>query len=190
MLITGPGGRRQGNRRADDPPVEPARQGAFHRRFRGDDEPRPGRGGAVRQRESTASHDPGLLEQAHGGTLFLDEIADMPLTTQAKILRVLTDQSYHRIGGQRPIKVDVRVLSATSRNLADEIAGGPFPRGPLLSAERRSRAHPGSARAAGGHPRARQSFPDALRRRAADHASEPCRMRRWRRCRRTIGPET
>jgi two-component system nitrogen regulation response regulator NtrX len=69
---------------------------------------------------------PGLLEQAHGGTLFLDEIADMPMTTQAKILRVLTDQSYHRIGGQRPIKVDVRVLSATSRNLGDEIANGRF----------------------------------------------------------------
>src|ERR671921_859117 len=57
---------------------------------------------------------PGLLEHAHGGTLFLDEIADMPLTTQAKILRVLTDQSYHRVGGQRAVKVDVRVLSATS----------------------------------------------------------------------------
>jgi two-component system nitrogen regulation response regulator NtrX len=69
---------------------------------------------------------PGLLEQAHGGTLFLDEIADMPMTTQGKILRVLTDQSYHRIGGQRPIKVDVRVLSATSRNLGDEIANGRF----------------------------------------------------------------
>jgi len=69
---------------------------------------------------------PGLLEQAHGGTLFLDEIADMPITTQGKILRVLTDQSYHRIGGQRPIKVDVRVLSATSRNLADEIENGRF----------------------------------------------------------------
>ena len=69
---------------------------------------------------------PGLLEQAHGGTLFLDEIADMPLTTQGKILRVLTDQSYNRIGGQRPVKVDVRVLSATSRNLADEIAAGRF----------------------------------------------------------------
>ena len=50
----------------------------------------------------------------------------MPLTTQAKILRVLTDQSYTRVGGQRPVKVDVRVLSATSRNLADEIAGGRF----------------------------------------------------------------
>jgi two-component system nitrogen regulation response regulator NtrX len=69
---------------------------------------------------------PGLLEQAHGGTLFLDEIADMPSTTQAKILRVLTDQSYHRVGGQRPVKVDVRGLSATSRDLAQEIAGGRF----------------------------------------------------------------
>ena len=69
---------------------------------------------------------PGLLEQAHGGTLFLDEIADMPLTTQGKILRVLTDQSYHRVGGTRPVKVDVRVLSATSRNLAEEIAAGRF----------------------------------------------------------------
>lgn len=69
---------------------------------------------------------PGLLEHAHGGTLFLDEIADMPLTTQAKILRVLTDQSYHRVGGQRPVKVDVRVLSATSRNLQDEITSGRF----------------------------------------------------------------
>ena len=76
--------------------------------------------------ESDGAMRPGLLEHAHGGTLFLDEIADMPLTTQGKILRVLTDQSYTRIGGQRPVKVDVRVLSATSRNLQDEIAGARF----------------------------------------------------------------
>ena len=76
--------------------------------------------------ESDGTMRPGLLEHAHGGTLFLDEIADMPLTTQGKILRVLTDQSYTRIGGQRPVKVDVRVLSATSRNLQDEIAAGRF----------------------------------------------------------------
>jgi two-component system nitrogen regulation response regulator NtrX len=76
--------------------------------------------------ESDGVARPGLLEQAHGGTLFLDEIADMPLTTQGKILRVLTDQSFTRVGGQRPVKVDVRVLSATSRDLADEIANGRF----------------------------------------------------------------
>jgi two-component system, NtrC family, nitrogen regulation response regulator NtrX len=69
---------------------------------------------------------PGLLEQAHGGTLFLDEIADMPTTTQAKILRVLTDQSFARVGGQRTVKVDVRVVSATSRHLPDEIAESRF----------------------------------------------------------------
>jgi len=69
---------------------------------------------------------PGLLEQAHGGTLFLDEIADMPLTTQAKILRVLTDQSFTRIGGQRIVKVDVRVISSTAAKLTDEIAVGRF----------------------------------------------------------------
>lgn len=69
---------------------------------------------------------PGLLEQAHGGTLFLDEIADMPVTTQAKILRVLTDQSFTRVGGQRVVKVELRVVSATSRDLAEEIAAGRF----------------------------------------------------------------
>ena len=76
--------------------------------------------------ESEGVMRPGLLEHAHGGTMFLDEIADMPLTTQGKILRVLTDQSYNRVGGQRPVKVDVRVLSATSRNLQDEISAGRF----------------------------------------------------------------
>ncbi|WP_293879827.1 sigma-54 dependent transcriptional regulator [Sphingomonas sp.] len=69
---------------------------------------------------------PGLLERAHGGTLFLDEIADMPLTTQGKILRVLTEQSFVRVGGTRTVRVDVRVVSATSRNLAEEIAAGRF----------------------------------------------------------------
>src|SRR3546814_3602437 len=64
---------------------------------------------------------PGLLEQGHGGTLYLDEIADMPLTTQGKILRVLTDQSFTRVGGQRLVKVDVRVISSTARQLSVEI---------------------------------------------------------------------
>ena len=69
---------------------------------------------------------PGLLEQAHGGTLFLDEIADMPLTTQGRILRVLTEQKFNRVGGQRQVKVDVRVVSATGRDLTTEIAEGRF----------------------------------------------------------------
>lgn len=68
----------------------------------------------------------GLLEQAHGGTLFLDDVADMPMTTQAKILRVLTEQVFQRVGGARWVRVDVRVISATSRDLAAEIAAGRF----------------------------------------------------------------
>jgi two-component system nitrogen regulation response regulator NtrX len=68
----------------------------------------------------------GLLEQAHGGTLFLDEIADMPPATQARVLRVLTDQSFTRVGGTRVVKVDVRVVSATARDLSVEIAEGRF----------------------------------------------------------------
>ena len=64
---------------------------------------------------------PGYLEQAHGGTLYLDEVADMPLTTQAKILRVLTDQSFTRVSGQRQVKVDVRFITSTARNLVEEI---------------------------------------------------------------------
>jgi len=65
---------------------------------------------------------PGLLELADGGTLYLDEVADMPLSTQARILRVLTDQAFVRVGGVRQIRVDVRVVSSTSRNLEREIA--------------------------------------------------------------------
>jgi two-component system nitrogen regulation response regulator NtrX len=69
---------------------------------------------------------PGLLEQAHGGTLFIDEVADMPPSTQAKILRVLTDQSFTRVGGQRTVKVDMRVVSSSARSLQEEIAAGRF----------------------------------------------------------------
>ena len=64
----------------------------------------------------------GLLEMADGGTLYFDEVADMPPSTQARILRVLTEQSFVRVGGNRQIRVDVRVVSSTSRNLETEIA--------------------------------------------------------------------
>ncbi|MCB2087459.1 MAG: sigma-54 dependent transcriptional regulator [Sphingomonadaceae bacterium] len=64
---------------------------------------------------------PGLLEMADGGTLYLDEVADMPLSTQARILRVLTEQSFVRVGGNRQIGVDVRVVSSTSRDLEQEM---------------------------------------------------------------------
>ena len=69
---------------------------------------------------------PGLLERADGGTLYFDEVADMPLSTQARILRVLTEQAFVRVGGTRQIRVDVRVVSSTSRNLESEIKEGRF----------------------------------------------------------------
>ncbi|MFC3713661.1 sigma-54-dependent transcriptional regulator [Sphingoaurantiacus capsulatus] len=68
----------------------------------------------------------GLFEQAHGGTLFLDEVADMPLPTQGKILRVLTEQVFQRVGGSHNVRVDVRVISSTARDLAQEIANSRF----------------------------------------------------------------
>jgi len=68
----------------------------------------------------------GALEEAHAGTLYLDEIADMPPETQAKILRVLVDQSFRRVGGSAAVHVDVRIISSTSRDLAQAITDGHF----------------------------------------------------------------
>ena len=70
--------------------------------------------------------EPGLLEQAHGGIVFFDEVADMPIGTQSKILRVLVEQSFTRLGGSDKVRVDIRVLSATNRDLLQEIAAGNF----------------------------------------------------------------
>ena len=68
----------------------------------------------------------GVLERAHGGTLLLDEISDMPLETQGKIVRALQDSTFERLGGSARVKVDVRVISTTNRDLHAEIAAGRF----------------------------------------------------------------
>lgn len=70
--------------------------------------------------------DKGLLEQAHGGVVYLDEVADMPPGTQSKILRVLVDQTFVRVGGSDKVRVDLRVISSTTRELRSEIAAGRF----------------------------------------------------------------
>ncbi len=70
--------------------------------------------------------EPGLLEQAHGGVIYFDEIAEMPLGTQSKILRVLTDQQFQRVGGGDKVRVDLRVISSTTRNLDAEVEAGTF----------------------------------------------------------------
>ncbi|NCQ23464.1 MAG: sigma-54-dependent Fis family transcriptional regulator [Rhodobacteraceae bacterium CG17_big_fil_post_rev_8_21_14_2_50_63_15] len=69
---------------------------------------------------------PGLLEEASGGVIYFDEVADMPTGTQSKILRVLVDQTFLRVGGSEKVKVDLRVLSSTSRDLEAEIAAERF----------------------------------------------------------------
>lgn len=66
----------------------------------------------------------GALEEAHGGTLYIDEVADMPLETQAKILRVLVEQRFERIGGGTKVHVDVRIVSSTSHDLQKEMVAG------------------------------------------------------------------
>ncbi len=68
----------------------------------------------------------GKFELADGGTLFLDEIGDMSLKTQAKVLRVLQEQTFQRVGGQQTIRVDVRVIAATNKDLESEIEAGNF----------------------------------------------------------------
>src|SRR6185437_11467945 len=68
----------------------------------------------------------GVFERAHGGTLYLDEVADMPWESQGRILRVLDEQRFRRVGGGTDVQVDVRVISSTSRDLREEIAAGRF----------------------------------------------------------------
>ncbi|MEL6288175.1 MAG: sigma-54 dependent transcriptional regulator [Pseudomonadota bacterium] len=68
----------------------------------------------------------GALEAAHGGTLYIDEVADMPLETQGKVLRVLVEQKFQRVGGDTKVHVDVRIVSSTSRDLQNEMAAKRF----------------------------------------------------------------
>jgi len=80
----------------------------------------------VEQADSTRERKIGALEESHGGTLFIDEIADMPRETQNRVLRVLVDQTFQRVGGSNKISVDVRIISSTGRNIEAEIAAGRF----------------------------------------------------------------
>jgi two-component system, NtrC family, nitrogen regulation response regulator NtrX len=80
----------------------------------------------VEQSNGSQARKVGALEEAHGGSLFIDEIADMPRETQNKILRVLVEQTFQRVGGSTKVAVDVRIVSSTSRNIEAEIAAGKF----------------------------------------------------------------
>ena len=109
----------------------------------------------------------GKFEQCDQGTLFLDEIGDMTLATQAKILRVLQNGTIERVGGNKPIKVDVRIIAATNKRLEEAVADREFRGGFVLPAQRRAGQPPAVARTARRHPAIDRLFPQ-------DH----CRHRR------------
>ena len=132
----------------------------------------------------------GALEEAHGGTLYLDEVADMPRETQGKILRVLVDQNFQRVGGAMRVHVDVRVISSTGARPRARDRGRALPRGPASPAERG--ADPGSepGRAARGHSRTHRLFHGSdLGVHGPAQASDRRRMR-WRCCSRMTGRAT
>ena len=101
----------------------------------------------------------GLVEIADTGTLFLDEIAEMAPNLQAKLLKVIEEGEFYRVGGTRPIKVDVRFIAATNQNVRTIIAEGQVPRGPVLPPEHHGDLHPAAPRPPGRHPAALHLFP-------------------------------
>ena len=124
----------------------------------------------------------GRFEHANGGTLFLDEVGDMPLSLQAKLLRVLENQEVLRIGSNDPIKVNVRLLSATNRDLEAAVAEGSFPPGPVLSPQGGDGQAAAAARTPRGHPASGRPLPQGIQptARQARHRRSPSRSaRRW-----------
>ena len=127
VMISGPSGLGQGTGRAADPrAVAPRATAPFVALNAADITPERMEARAVRHRaaERRRSRKVGVFEEAHGGTLYLDEVADMPRETQNKILRVLVDQTFQRVGGATKVQVDVRIISSTARDLEREIADG------------------------------------------------------------------
>ena len=110
----------------------------------------------------------GVFEQATGGTLFLDEVSEMPVELQVKLLRVLETGTVMRIGGEKAIAVDVRVIAATNRVPEQAVAGGQAARGSVVPAERVSDRAAAAARAGGGHRGAGGAFSERAERGRAD----------------------
>ena len=132
----------------------------------------------------------GKFELAHRGTIFLDEVGDMSLRTQAKVLRVLQEGEVERIGSQKTIQVDVRVIAATNKRPRGGDRAGTLPRGPLLPALGAADPRAAAARAAGGHRRRWSSTSCASSAPTTTSSRRRSRRRRWRRCAATRGAAT
>ena len=115
----------------------------------------------------------GRFEQADGGTLFLDEIGDMSPQLQTRLLRVLAEGEFYRVGGQVPVRVDVRVIAATHQDLEERVQAEPVPRGSAASAQR----DPHRSAAAALAPRGHSGAADALPRRGGASSSASSRRR-------------
>ena len=119
----------------------------------------------------------GWFEHANGGTLFLDEVGDIPIGTQVKLLRVLESGEIVRVGTNEPINVNVRLISATNRDLSEAIASGDVPPRPLPPPQGRQRQAAAAPRAPGGHRPTDRPLPQGVHRgaRQADHVDHPRR---------------
>ena len=121
----------------------------------------------------------GLFELANNGSIFFDEIGNIPLDTQAKLLRVIQEREFMRLGGLETIKVDVRIIAATNADLVEEVRERPLPRGPLLPPQRHHHRPAAAAQAERGHPAARPALPRPLHRREREAADARSRRGRW-----------
>ena len=107
----------------------------------------------------------GKFEEANGGTLLLDEISEIDVRLQAKLLRAIQERVIDRVGGTRPVPIDIRIVATSNRNLAEAVRDGVFPRRPAVPAQCRELENPAAARTAGRRDRARPIFRQEIRRR-------------------------